>query len=85
MTVELERPFVWPEVPEDLAEWNPVENKMASEEQQGMQERMGGASDAMAVTEERRRGMREQAKALLEGRERWRPGVSKGEGFMAGR
>ncbi|KAK3677946.1 mitochondrial 54S ribosomal protein YmL41 [Recurvomyces mirabilis] len=74
ITVELERPFVWPKMPEDLGEWKPVENKMAGVEQQGMQERMGGASDAFAVEEGRRRGMREQARALLEGREKWRPG-----------
>ncbi|KAK3073607.1 mitochondrial 54S ribosomal protein YmL41 [Teratosphaeriaceae sp. CCFEE 6253] len=76
MTVELERPFVWPAEPEDFKAWNKAENWAAGEEQEAYQERMGSTSDALAVSQERRVRMREQAKALLEGRERWRSGGS---------
>ncbi|KAK5112612.1 hypothetical protein LTR62_003927 [Meristemomyces frigidus] len=88
MTVEMEQPFVWPEAPKGnaLKDWNPAESKMGTMEQEEMQERMGGASDARAVGETRRKAMREQAKALLEGRQRWRPGMDgeKGVGFLGG-
>ncbi|KAK3638636.1 mitochondrial 54S ribosomal protein YmL41 [Elasticomyces elasticus] len=78
MTVELERPFVWPAEPEDFKPWNKEENKMADQEQSAMQERLGGTKDALTIPTERRVKMREQAKALLEGRERWRPGGGRG-------
>ncbi|TKA72702.1 hypothetical protein B0A55_06486 [Friedmanniomyces simplex] len=74
MTVELARPFVWPPEPEDYKPWNREENRLSREEQEEMQERAGMTADAMAVPEERRVKLREQARALLEGKQKWRPG-----------
>ena len=78
MTVELERPFAWPEEPEDLSAWNRREVGLQQEEQEGFQERQGPTSDQMGVPEERSRSMREQARALLEGRVKWRPAGNRG-------
>ena len=83
MTVELEKPFAWPERPEDLTAWNSEQMKSANEEQTVLGSRLGPESDQHAVGHERRTSMREQAKALLEGREKWKPGVSKGVGMSS--
>jgi large subunit ribosomal protein L23 len=85
MTVEMESPFDWPEEPEDYTAWNKEQNKMAKLEQEEQQERMSGTADAISVSHERRTRMREQARALLEGREQWRPGTSKSTGLLGER
>jgi large subunit ribosomal protein L23 len=72
MTVELERPFVWPEEPEDYSPWNKEQMEASKEMQEKMSEEDGSRKD-MLVNEDRRKAMREQAKALLEGRVRWKP------------
>lgn len=72
ITVELARPFVWPKEPQDLSEWNADTNEQASKEQKGLQERSGSTKDTV-VNEERRERMKEQAKALLEGKAKWIP------------
>lgn len=72
MTVELERPFVWPEETEDMTPWNQEQVQASEKEQKEAGERNRPMGDAM-VDENRRERMREQAQALLEGRERWRP------------
>lgn len=72
MTVELARPFVWPEEPEDLGEWNAESVKGASKEQRAMQEKSAPTSDTL-TNDERRERMKEQAKALLEGKAKWKP------------
>ena len=77
MTVELEDPFVWPEEVEDFSEWNQKEVRAGEKEQKAYQEKNSGMGDTV-VNKERRESMREQAKALLEGRERWRPGMGVG-------
>lgn len=72
MTVELARPFVWPEEPEDgHKEWNLKELAESDKEQEAFQEKLGSQKDTV-VNEERRRRMREQAKALLEGKATWK-------------
>ena len=81
MTVELERPFAWPERPDDLTPWNAEENKLSNEEQAALGTRLGVQADQHGVSDERRTSMREQAKALLEGREKWKAGVSRGVGL----
>ena len=83
MTVELERPFVWPERPDDLEPWNAEENRMGGEEQAALGSRLGMQADQQGVSDERRVSMREQAKALLEGREKWKPGMSRGVGMTS--
>ncbi|KAK4544423.1 hypothetical protein LTR36_004314 [Oleoguttula mirabilis] len=85
MTVELERPFAWPERPTDLTPWNKEETTMASEEQQAYGEKVGPQADQKGVGDDRRVAMREQAKALLEGKEKWKPGLSRGVGMAFGR
>lgn len=75
MTVELERPFVWPAEPEDLSAWNKDEMEASRELNEKMSELMGPRKDTM-INEDRRKSMREQARALLEGRVRWKPSVS---------
>lgn len=88
MTVEMGQGFVWPTGPrteEDFKSWNKKELKIAKEENAAMQERAGPGGDAVGVGEERRAAMKEQAKALLEGRERWRSGGKEGQGIMFGR
>jgi len=72
MTVELERPFVWPAEPEDFSPWNQKEVQESEAEQNASQDKMRPTGDAIPNTERRER-MREQAKALLEGKEKWRP------------
>lgn len=72
MTVELERPFVWPD--EMDGEYREKEGKGREMEEQKEQQRLRGPmADRLGVSETQRVAMREQAKALLEGRERWRP------------
>ena len=72
MTVELERPFVWPEEPEDYSAWNKEQMEASKEMQEKMSEAEGNRKDLL-INEDRRKAMREQAKALLEGRVRWKP------------
>lgn len=74
MTVELQRPFVWPEEPEDYQEWNRKEVEGSSEEQEKAQEKERPSGATMAP-EERMESMREQAKALLEGKAKWKAPV----------
>lgn len=83
MTVELEQPFVWPEPPtekEDLAPFNKVERDLAEEEQKVYGRHMNPVESKTMVNEERRKSMREQAQALLEGRTKWKPVAERGFG-----
>ncbi len=85
MTVELERPFVWPEEPESYDEWNKTEMKESEETQKELAEANGPGKDAI-VNKDRRGKMREQAKALLEGNVKWKAGEDrKGSGRLLGR
>lgn len=74
MTVELQRPFVWPEEPEDYQEWNQKEVEGSSEEQEKANEEQMPSAGTKAP-EERMESMREQAKALLEGKAKWKAPV----------
>lgn len=83
MTVELERPFVWPEEPteEDYEKFNKKQVNMYKKETEKFQERLSPTKDTVINTE-RRESMREQAKALLEGRAKWKAVADKGFGSM---
>lgn len=81
MTVQLESPFVWPEEPEDMSAWNVEEVKSRDEEREAAQEREGRTKDTL-VNKERREKMREQAKALLEGKQKWKPVTRRSLGQM---
>lgn len=72
MTVQLVRPFVWPEEPEDFKEWDQDNLKASEEEQEKMREAQGPQKDTI-INDERRTRMREQAKLLLEGKAKWKP------------
>jgi len=72
MTVELERPFVWPEPLEDMSKFNQEQVQDYNKETKEMQSRQAPTGDTV-VNEERRVSMREQAKALLEGKAKWKP------------
>lgn len=63
MTVEMEKPFVWPKEPvgEEWEEWGRDYDKGIEKE---IKEESG--------LEAQERALREQARALLEGREEWK-------------
>ncbi|KAA6407659.1 MAG: hypothetical protein FRX48_08497 [Lasallia pustulata] len=73
MTVEMERAFVWPAAPAaaDMDAWDKVVYDKAVEANEEESERLGPGGEARP----RRDGasVRGQARALLDGRERWRP------------
>lgn len=71
MFVDLARPFVWPPEPEDYSEWNQETVRTSDKEQDEMQKKMTSTADEL-VDEVRRERMRDQAKALLEGRAQWK-------------
>lgn len=72
MTVELERPFVWPEALEEYSAFNQDQQTGYDEMQKKTEKQNSGTGDTM-INEERRTAMREQAKALLEGKAKWKP------------
>lgn len=72
MTVELERPFVWPEPLEDMAAFAKGRMEGVEEASRQMQEKAAPTGDTV-INEDRRKSMREQAKALLEGKAKWKP------------
>lgn len=84
MTVELERPFVWPEEPEDYSAWNQSEVEESEKESKKYQEQMGATADTL-INDDRRKAMREQARELLEGKEKWKPATSSYVGSMMSR
>ena len=73
MTAELVKPFVWPEEPKKLDEWDHEDywiqrrGMMEANHQESVIETKQGP-DTMA-----RIALAKQAKALLEGKERWAP------------
>lgn len=74
MTVRMDRPFVWPPAPDKqvlASDFNREQFRAAGKEQEKAQERMR-ARDTFVDMEERE-AMREQARRLLKGKEKWRP------------
>ncbi|KAK4950564.1 mitochondrial 54S ribosomal protein YmL41 [Elasticomyces elasticus] len=74
MTVEMERPFVWPDTPADLEPWNHETREKTRAAQEKYQKTAGRDADTRPDAGERK-SLREQAKELLEGKERWTPVV----------
>jgi large subunit ribosomal protein L23 len=70
MIVEMKDPFVWPEETRDLQEWDQKSFKGAQEAQE--QYSLERQLQQRAVRTDQRT-LREQAQALLEGREKWKP------------
>ncbi|KAL9108465.1 MAG: hypothetical protein Q9227_006799 [Pyrenula ochraceoflavens] len=76
MTVELVEPFIWPEEIKDMSPWEKkefFERKKFGEEQREMR----GGEGRTKVEKGYAGRIAEQAKGLLEGRERWRPSWEK--------
>jgi large subunit ribosomal protein L23 len=73
MTVQLAKPFVWPEEPEDFEDWNKDVVEESDKEMEKQQKLLGSDKDTV-INEDRRERMKEQAKALLSGKTKWRPG-----------
>lgn len=66
MTVELDRPFVWPAVPDDLEPWDNTRYHQLMDEAEG---RVRGTTVPSA-----RKTIAEQAQALLRGQMVWKKG-----------
>jgi len=72
MMVEMEQPFVWPEEPKDLGPWDKEVFDMAQEERRELEDAY--RPEAREQPTKERASMRDQARDLLEGREKWRSG-----------
>ncbi|KAH7028342.1 hypothetical protein B0J12DRAFT_584289 [Macrophomina phaseolina] len=74
MTVEMERPFVWPEEPED---WSPYGRDLyRSAEKHAEDEQRRMMPDAVYEGPQDKETLREQAERLRRGEEKWRPSTS---------
>lgn len=71
MTVEMDKPFVFPKEPEDYEAFDQKRYEAAGEANKKYEEMRGRLSDAKFDKDDMER-MREQAKALLEGKARWK-------------
>jgi large subunit ribosomal protein L23 len=71
MTVEMERPFVWPEVP-DLEKWDKTMFDAAQAEKSEQQHSFMPISRQMPTKE--RASIAQQAKSLLRGQDKWTTG-----------
>jgi len=71
MTVEMEMPFVWPEVPENFDQWDKSTFDAAQKHNQETQ--ASYRPDAVEKPSRERRSIAEQAQALLQGQDKWRP------------
>lgn len=70
MLVELEKPFVWPEEIKDFAQWDKDTYDAAQKEQEEFSKSL--RLDAKEKPSKERAGIAEQARALLEGKEKWK-------------
>ncbi|KAG9657559.1 hypothetical protein KCU64_g5118, partial [Aureobasidium melanogenum] len=80
MTVELEKPFVFPELPtkdELNAHWNKETHDQGQKDNDKYAEQRGRLADTY-VDKDERKSMREQARALLERKEQWKPAETLG-------
>lgn len=71
MTVELEKPFVWPEEVTDFEAWEKKHHDMATKE--SYDDLKIDSSQGRLPLKRERRIIAEQAKALLNGEAKWRP------------
>ncbi|KAE8447164.1 hypothetical protein EG329_010995 [Mollisiaceae sp. DMI_Dod_QoI] len=70
MMVEMDKPFVWPAVPESLDEWDKDTYDAAKKEREEAESAF--AWDVRTKPTKERESMAEQAKALLSGKEAWK-------------
>ncbi|KAF2238971.1 hypothetical protein EV356DRAFT_225183 [Viridothelium virens] len=71
MTVQMDKPFVWPEEPTDFEPWSKETFDAAHEEQRKAREQSRPMADLKDSTD--RKTLAEQAEQLLSGKEKWRP------------
>ncbi|PQE05254.1 mitochondrial ribosomal subunit L23 protein [Rutstroemia sp. NJR-2017a BVV2] len=71
MTVEMVKPFVWPEEPKDLSAWDQEQWKKRQEMEKGTRESY--QPDARQRPNNERLSIAQQAKALLQGEDEWEP------------
>ncbi|QSZ34460.1 hypothetical protein DSL72_006054 [Monilinia vaccinii-corymbosi] len=71
MTVEMERPFVWPEEPKDFSDWDQEGTKKRQEYEQGLQ--ASRYPDAKQKPTKERISIAQQARAILHGKKVWKP------------
>ncbi|CAD6446412.1 85fc0672-98e5-4fbe-9ee6-0dcaafcfb538 [Sclerotinia trifoliorum] len=71
MMVEMERPFVWPEEPKDLSPWDKEGLKKRQEQEQELQAEQ--YPDAKQKPSKERLSIAEQARKILQGKEKWAP------------
>lgn len=83
MTVELESPFVWPEIPEDLSPWQ-QEMHLAQQKVEKAEEAMNGSMKDAAVDKANRRAMKEQYEAIMKGTKQWEAPQKKNQGPVLG-
>jgi large subunit ribosomal protein L23 len=76
MTVEMERPFVWPEVP-DLEKWDKKTFDAAQKEREENEKQF--RPDGRQIPTKERASIAEQARLLLQGKEKWKTGNTRRE------
>lgn len=77
MTVEMERPFVWPKVPENFDQWDKSTFDAAQKSNKETQESY--RPDAVEKPSKERQSIAQQAQALLQGEDKWRPTATQWE------
>jgi len=80
MTIEMKPgdKFVWPDVPEDLGPWEKgLQEAQQKERDEAKEGRSMQGQDLHIVPRDERKTITEQARALLEGKIRWKPGWEK--------
>ncbi|TID21252.1 hypothetical protein E2P81_ATG04539 [Venturia nashicola] len=76
MTVEMTEPFVWPKEPEDFELWSKDTHDAAAEYNEKYSRHLNLTDFAIkldAPPREHRKTLKEQARALLSGKEKWEP------------
>jgi len=71
MLIEMERPFVWPEEPEDYDRWDKETFDAARKSREESDKRNPMRRESRKLPTEERQSIAEQAKALLEGQAKW--------------
>jgi len=74
MTVEMEQPFAWPEEPKDFSPWDKQTYEAAQKDRESLQDTL--RPDYAQQPTKERASIAEQAQALLQGKEKWRPSSS---------
>ncbi|RDW69839.1 hypothetical protein BP6252_08859 [Coleophoma cylindrospora] len=71
MTIEMEQPFAWPEAPGSFEEWDKDTFDAANKDREEQEKQF--RPDSRKEPTKERKSIAEQAKALLEGKQKWVP------------